>query len=62
MIPEYDPGFVPQATQAVIDLTAHPDAVITTYGDIGQLVLLVAAVCMVVGYFIGRGKRGEVAA
>lgn len=66
MIPPYDPGILPQATAtpAVIDLTQHPGAVITTYGDIGFIVLLVGAACLLGGWYLGlkRNYNGEVEA
>lgn len=54
MIPEYDPGIIPQATPVVLDLTQYPDVLVTSYATVGQLVLLVGIICLVGGYFLGR--------
>lgn len=54
MIPQFNPGIVPQATPAVLDLTQYPDALVTTYATVGQLVLVVGLVCLIGGFLIGR--------
>ena len=54
MIPEFNPEIVPQATPAVLDLTPYPDALVTTYTTVGQLVLVVGLVCLIGGFLIGR--------
>ena len=66
MIPTYDPAMIPTppAIQTV-DLSAYPGAIVTTYGDISFLVLLVGAACLVAGWYIGQMRireNGEVEA
>lgn len=53
MISEFPPGIM-QATPAVLDLTKYPDALVTTYATVGQLVFIVGIICLIGGYLIGR--------
>ena len=43
-----------QATPAVLDLTKYPDALVTMYATVGQLVFIVGIICLIGGYLIGR--------
>lgn len=54
MIPEFSPGVPPEITPAVLDLSQYPDALVTTYTQIGLLVLAVGLACLIGGFFIGR--------
>lgn len=53
MIPTFS-EVVPQVTPTVLDLAQYPGALVTTYTQIGIIVLAVGLVCLIGGFCIGR--------